>query len=247
MLKQRIRKTAFLGIICLLVLSIAGPALAADVPVQYSGPVVVVTATGTTTVAPDQARISLGVVTSNKDLALAQSENNQNTQKVIAAVQTMGIDKSHIQTSSFNIYPQYDYNTRSTGVLIGYQVRNEITIVVKDISKAGSILDGAVQAGANNVNYVSFEKANLDAAENEALLKAIARGHDKAQLIASAAQMSLGDLLNISEGYNATIYPNVANIAMDSAKGMGGAVNSVPISPGELKVNATVTMVYQLK
>lgn len=245
MLRQRFHKSALFGLVLLLVLTLVVPAMAAELPVQYNTPVVVVTATGTTTVAPDQARISLGVVTNYKDLAQAQTENNRNTQRVIEAVQAMGIDKSLIQTSSFNIYPQYDYNNNSSGTLMGYQVRNEITIVVKDISKVGTILDGAVQAGANNVNFVSFEKAKLDAAENEALLKAIARGGEKAQVIASAAQMSLGGLLSISEGYSNSIYPNVANIAFDSAKGMGGG--SVPISPGELRVTATVTMVYQLK
>lgn len=245
MLRQRFLKSALFGMVLLLGLTLAVPAMAAELPGQYNTPVVVVTATGTTTVAPDQARISLGVVTNHKDLAQAQNENNQKTQRVIDAVQSLGIDKSLIQTSSFNIYPQYDYNNNSNGTLMGYQVRNEITIVVKDIDKVGTILDGAVQAGANNVNFVSFEKAKLEAAENEALIKAIARGRDKAQVIAAAAQMTLGGLVNISEGYSASIYPNVANIAFDSAKGMGGG--SVPISPGELRVTATVTMVYQLK
>jgi len=225
--------------------TLSGAALAADIPVQYQAPVVVVAASGTTTVAPDQARISLGVVTNHKDLALAQSENNKNTQKVIDAIYSMGIDKNLIQTSNYNIYPQYDYNTRSTGILIGYQVRNEITIIVKDIDRVGTILDGAVQAGANNVNYVSFEKSDLDAAENEALVKAIARGHEKAQVIAGAANMSLGNLLSISEGYDTSIYRNIANISLESAKGLGG--DSVPINPGEIKVTATVTMVYQLQ
>lgn len=219
--------------------------MAADVQDKYPGPVVVVTASGTTTVAPDQARLSLAVVTTEKDLSRAQSENNRTTQKVMDAVRALGIDNSNIQTSGFNIYPQYDYNTKSSGILIGYQVRNEITVVIKDISKVGLILDAAVQAGANNVNHVSFEKANLDAAENEALLKAIARGREKAQVIAAAAQMSLGGLVSITEGWNASIYPNVANIAMDSIKDMGAG--QVPINPGELRVTASVTMVYELK
>lgn len=225
-------------------MALAVPVMAADAPGQYNGPVVVVTATGTATAVPDQARISLGVVTTYKDLAQAQDENNQKTERVIAAVQSMGIDKNRIQTSNFNIYPQYDYKNGSS-TLTGYQVRNEITVVVKDISKVGVILDGAVQAGANSVNFVSFEKSNLDGAENEALVKAISRGRDKAQIIAAAAQMSLGGLVSISEDHNTAFYPNVANIALDSAKGLGEG--SVPINPGELKVTASVTMVYQLK
>ena len=232
-----------LAIVCLLALS--GSAVAAELPVKYEAPVVVVAASGTSAVAPDQARVSLGVVTTHKDLARAQSENNQNTQKVIDAIISMGIDKNLIQTSNYSIYPQYDYSTRSTGILVGYQVRNEITIIIKDIDRVGTILDGAVQAGANTVNYVSFEKSNLGAAENEALLKAIARGHEKAQVIAGAARMSLGKLLSISEGYDTSIYRNLANISLDSPKGMGESL--VPISPGEIKVTATVTMVYQLQ
>lgn len=245
MLKRKIHRGDLLCLVVLLIMALAVPAMGADVPVQSDGPVVVVTATGTTTATPDQARISLGVVTNHKDLAQAQNENNQKSERLIAAIHSMGIDKNLIQTSGFNIYPQYDYNSGSSGILTGYQVRNEITIVVKDINQVGAVLDGAVKAGANNVNFVSFEKSNLDGAENEAMLKAITRGREKAQLIATAAQMNLGELVSISEGYNTSFYSNVANIALDSAKGMGGG--SVPLSPGELKVTATVTMVYQMK
>ena len=89
-----------------------------------------------------------------------------------------------------------------------------------------------------------FRKAQSGAAENEALLKAIARGHESAGH-AGAARMSLGKLLSISEGYDTSIYRNLANISLDSPKGMGESL--VPISPGEIKVTATVTMVYQLQ
>jgi uncharacterized protein YggE len=245
-LNRRIHRIALFSLLFLFVFTCSGPVLAADVPDKYSGPVVVVTASGTTTVAPDQARLYLAVVTTEKDLSRAQSENSRTTQKVMDAVRALGIDNSHIQTSGFNIYPQYDYSTKSSGILMGYQVRNEITVIIKDISRVGLVLDGAVAAGANNVNHIAFEKANLDAAENEALLKAIARGREKAQVIAAAAQMNLGGLVSITEGYNASIYPNIANIAMDSVKGLGGA-GQVPINPGELKITASVTMVYQLK
>lgn len=244
MFRWRIHKTGLFGLLFLFILVLGAPVLAADAPGNYAGPVVVVTASGTTSVAPDQARLHLAVVSNARELAQAQNENNSITQKVMDALRASGVDQNHIQTSGFNIYPEYDYNSKSG--LVGYQVRNEIMVVVKDISKVGVILDKAVAAGVNNVNYISFEKAELDAAENEALLKAIARGRDKAHVIAAAAQMDLGGLLSISEGYNPSTYSNVANITMDSLKGMGGGM-AVPITPGELKVNATVTMVYQLR
>lgn len=243
MFKMRSRKTALFCLLFLFIFSLSGTACAAVVPDQFTGPVVVVTATGTTTVEPDQARLSLAVVTNEKNLADAQEENSRITQKVMDVLRASGLEEGHIQTSGFNIHPQYDYTTKSSD-LLGYQVRNEISAIILDISKVGVILDKAVSAGVNNVNHIAFEKANLDTAENEALLKAITRGREKAQVIASAAQMGLGGLVSIAEGYSTPVYPAVAKISLDTVAGMGGG--PVPINPGELKVTASVTMVYQL-
>lgn len=234
--------------ICLItVLILAVPAFGLETQgTPVARPVIQVTATGSTTVAPDQARVSLGVTTTHDNLAQAQNTNSLITNIVIDALQDFGIKSQDIQTSGYNIYPQYDYSEKGDiRVLKGYQVRNEITIIVKDISKVGSLLDVAVKAGANNVDGITFEKADLSAAENEALAKALVRGQEKARVLADAAQMNLGRLININEGYNNSIYMNSPNIYMDQAKGLGSA--AVPINPGELRVTSTVTLVYELE
>ncbi len=239
MLRPHTHRIVLFLVLFLFIFGSSGTVLAADIPGESAAPVVIVTTTGTTSVDPDQARLALAVVTDSKNLSQAQNENNLITSKVMDTLRSLGINDKDIQTSRFTVHPQYDYSDKASN-LIGYQVRNEITIVITDISKVGTVLDKAITAGANNINQISFEKSNLDAAENEALLQAIARGHEKAQLMAAAAQMTLGPLVSISEGYHVPLSVNVASLD----RGAGGG--PVPISPGELKVSATVTMVYQL-
>lgn len=208
-------------------------------------PVLVVSATGTTTTAPDQARISLAVANFDKQLDKAQTENNATTQSVISALRQGGIKDNCIQTINYNVYPQYNYSDKPSTEpqIIGYRVTNEISVVVKDIDRLGHVLDIAVKAGANNINYVTFEKSDLTACENEALTKAIARAREKAQAIVGAAGLQLGKIISINEGGTQYISPR-NSMYLQKDESMGSS--NVPVVPGNLTINGSVTVTYEL-
>lgn len=220
--------------------------LQAGTPVDNSTPTLLVAATSTVTANPDQARISMAVVSCDSNLGKAQKSNNSKTEKLISAIKNTGISEENIETVNYGIYPQYNYREDdSTPEIIGYRVRNEIQLIVKKIDKLGYILDTAVKAGANNINYIRFEKANTDAEENRALAQAVQRAHSKAVAIANAAGMSLGNIISVNEGGINTYMPrNPLSFAENDAKAAG---SSVPINPGDLEISASISIMYELK
>ncbi len=94
--------------------------------------------------------------------------------------------------------------------IVGYRATNTMTVKVKDLSKIGSTIDAANNAGANRVNGVSFELSDELAADmyKQALTKAVSDGSDKAKTISSAAGVSNLTLKSISE--SGTYYPQPA-------------------------------------
>ncbi len=222
----------------------------ADITPPHDTPILIVGATGTVTAAPDQARISLAVTNIDQNLTKAQNMNNKATQDVISALLKTGVNKNDIQTLNYNVYPQYDYNTKvkkdAPPEIIGYRIRNEISVVVKNIDSLGNVLDTAVKAGANNVNYINFEKADISLQENEALAKAVTRARSKAEAIAAAAGMSLGNVVKITEGGMNTILPGRDMYFNEKAISMK-ADSQVPINPGDLKVTTSIYITYELK
>ncbi len=230
----------------LMVLSLyasADPAQAAEDNTAPHVPVVVVSATGTVNVVPDQALISMAILKTDPNLNQALESNNYTTEKVIAALQNAGISRDDIKTSNFSVYPEYDYSETGQNKIISYQVRNEISVLVRDLNKVGSILNTAISSGANTLNYVNFQKADTSAAENQALIQAVKRAREKAVILSNAAGMNLGRLVSVTEGYGQpVVYANM--VYAEDVKGLGGA--AVPINPGELQISASVTIIYEM-
>lgn len=104
-------------------------------------------------VQPDQVVISFGLETQALAADQASSMNAETMNKVIDAVKALGITEKEISTSRFNIFPNYDTTGR---IITGYTASNVVSIKTTMLSKAGSIIDTAVKAGANRVDSVYF-------------------------------------------------------------------------------------------
>ncbi|HEX2945279.1 MAG TPA: SIMPL domain-containing protein [Clostridia bacterium] len=135
--------------------------------------------TGRIKVKPDIAIVNLGVVTENLQLGTAQAENTARMTAVIGTLNGMGVSPADIQTSSYNITPQYDY-IEGKQVFRGYRVEHMLKVTMRDMARIGSTIDAAVQSGANQIGSIAFAvedpspyyRQALDAAVDDALAKA---------------------------------------------------------------------------
>lgn len=197
---------------------------------------------GETRIAPDMSTISLGVVNEAPTAAAALQANAVQMNKVIAALKKAGLTDRDIQTSGLNLSAQYDYVQNERPKLRGYQASNQVTVTVRDLSRLGAAVDATVNAGANQVNGVSFGLADPTAAENAAREKAVKALTAKANLYAAATGYKLARLVNLSEGGGYSAPPPVP---MYAAARMEKA-DATSISGGELSVRIDITGVYEL-
>ncbi|MFH1256873.1 MAG: SIMPL domain-containing protein [Candidatus Diapherotrites archaeon] len=206
-----------------------------------------VSGTITKTAAPDEALIYLSIETLDKSASKSQSDNAVLAGKVMTALKNAGIAEDDIETTSYNLSEDFEYNsTLRKSESVGYRTTNSIQVTVKDLSKTGSVIDAAVQAGANRVSGVTFalSKAVEAQLKTQALQEAAANAKVKAQSIASGLGIGVGQVFSASESSNYVV-PMYRNYALD-AVAEGAASAPTPITPGDIEYSATVSVQFEI-
>ena len=203
---------------------------------------------GRANVAPDMAILSLSVVKDAKTAREALDANNKAMADVLNALKGAGIAERDLQTSGFAVNPQYQYPDNSDGgnrqpVLTGYQVANTLTVRVRDLAKLGEIIDQSVTLGINQGGGIEFTNDAPEATVTEARKKAVSDAIAKAKVLAEAAGVSLGRVVDISETPSR---PEPVPMMRSMAKEFAAA-DAVPIATGENSYNVTVTVTFAIK
>lgn len=244
---MRIRRLSF-GLILLLLVSLisascsAAGEIASDAnSILQIKNTITVQGTASITVTPTIAYVNIGVATFNKDAAIAQSDNAGKMDKVYKALDDLGISKDKIKTISYYINPRYDYSN-NVSTLAGYDVTNGIQVTVEDLTKVSKVLDMTVAQGVNQASSISFgitDKEN-DETYQKALAEAVNSAKAKAGALAAASGLTISKPVQIIEGSQTNVIP----IYSGSSESVKAGDTATPISGGELKVEANVTLVY---
>lgn len=224
----------------------AAPQTIVTVPSDTSGQqTVTVNSIGSVTVVPDIAEIILSVQSEAADAAACQQDNITKVDQVTARLKELGVDEASIQTTGYYMNPRYDWSN-NTQTLIGYETITTLTVSDLPINQTGDILSQAVDAGANQIQSISYLSSQYDAAYQEALSIAAADAQAKAQAMAEAAGLELGILSDMQEtsGYSEARYSDNAAREMLSSKEAAADISPVTIMPGELEVKASVMVEF---
>jgi uncharacterized protein YggE len=200
---------------------------------------------------PDHASIDLGVDTQAASVGEALKQNNAKMNAVLDALRADGVARSDIQTTQFSIVPQHPlvknatYQQYDYSVVSGYEVTNKITVTVSDLTKVGSIVDAAANAGANSSNSVVFEIKNRDELLDKVRAQAMRNAKHKADMLANAVGAQVGALITVGN-------TNVRSMESEMAPPAPPPPPPPPpggtaILPGQLSVSADVTAVFALK
>jgi len=158
---------------------------------------------------------------------------------VMAALKKQGIADKDMQTSGFSVWTDQAYAPDGTRGEISYRVSNQVNVTIRDLDKVGSVLDAAMEAGANSIYGVTFSLDDNTPAQSDARKKAVANARDKAQELAKLTDLKLGNVVSVSEVIGDNSYYAGVNAASMSMGGGGG-----PIAPGELEVSVHLQIVY---
>ena len=202
---------------------------------------ITVTGSASVTLKADYARISVGVSSKAATVEQAANENNAAIYAVIEALKEAGVAEEDIATSNYSVYAEYDYASFGGQKLTGYNVTNQLTVIIRDMDHIGATLDKATAAGANNIYNIEFLSTKADEAQDEATGYAVQDAMRRAKLLASAAGLNLGGIKSISD--------TVASygIVTRSYASKLDAVAGNSILPDDTSVSASVTIVFELK
>jgi uncharacterized protein len=192
-------------------------------------------------VTPDMAKVYIGITTLNKDAKVSQSDNQKTTNKVIEALEKMGIKVDMIETSSYTLQQKYEYNNNlQKSEFVGYETVEILQITTEDVTGVGDIIDTSISSGANGVNSVSFElkKATKDSVTKDLLGQASVVAKAKADALASSLKIEVGEVKSVSESINIPIY---SKAGFDTA----GAI-ATQILPQTVEVTASVMVSYEI-
>lgn len=207
-----------------------------------------VEATAKVVAKPDIAVTTMGMVNEGKTVQEAQVANNAVMNKMTTKLKEMSIDEKDIQTSNYSIYPLYDYTDEAGRVLRGYEVRQDVTVKIRDLSKANGVLSLAGELGANSISGLQFTIDDPEVYKNEARQEALKKLAEKAQNLSQSLGIRLGKVVSYNEyAGNNTPY---ANVMKESAMyDLGGAVDQSvsSVESGSTEVNMTVSVTFQIK
>jgi uncharacterized protein YggE len=204
--------------------------------------VITVTGSGQVYVVPDMGYIDIGVRSRGATVIEAMEINSEQANEILTALVEQGVEEDDIQTSNFNVYQQTDYDYQGNPTSTYYSVENTVNITVRQLENLGNVLDAAARSGANNIYGVNFDVQDKSEAQSTARKLAIQSAQAQAQELAQAAGVELGDLISIiSSSISTTPFYGYG------IGGGGGMAESVPISSGQMPINAQVEMTFAIQ
>ena len=224
-----------------------GPAINFNTSTQVKGDPFVVSGEGKVAVTPDIASVTFGISETGVSLKTVQNSVNTKSKSLTDAIKELGISEKDIKTTSYNVYPQYDWSNSSQKI-IGYQVSTNYRVTIKDFDKVNEAIVVATNAGANIAGGVSFELDDSTKTEkmNEARALAVTNAKSKADGLAKAAGITLGKIINVSENQA----NNMRTYALPVAGGMeldSKSIAQPDIQPGTTDLNITVSLSFEVR
>jgi uncharacterized protein YggE len=210
----------------------------------FATPRVLARGEGSVDVAPDAATITVGVHVAKPNLAAARDEAASRAAAVIAAVKKAGIPAGDISTSGYRVYPITDTGADRNPILTrGYDVRNAVTVNVRDLERLPAVLDEAIAAGANQIDGPTFFIQHPEDAEDEARRLAMASARRRAEVLAATEGAALGRVRSIVDG---TPHRGPTPRAAYRAMSVSDSGPATPIEAGTEQITATVEVVWEL-
>jgi uncharacterized protein YggE len=212
---------------------------------------IVIRTEGEVRLQPDIATIGAGVLSEGKTAAEALAKNTPALAKLVEAVKAAGVAPADLVTSRVSLTPRMTQppapgpnNPPRAPKIDGYEARTGLTITVRDLAKAGPLIDALVAAGSNEMSGISFGLADESKARDEARRKAAAAARSRAALYAEALGVKVGDLVSIVEAEAESIGRPQGDMRTFR---MAASAAPISVEPGEITVTNSLRTVWRIE
>lgn len=212
---------------------------------------ITVSGTGEAYAKPDLALITFSVRNESKTVSSAMAENTANMNAIISVIKSKGIKDKDLKTTSFNVYPRYEWqkeqaetwpHSEGKRVLVGYEISQSLQVKIRDLNKMGEIIQGATDAGANQVGSLQFTIDDQDSLKKEARKEAIEEAKEKAEELADQLGIKLVRITSFSEG---GVVPRYYDYALKESA-ISSESPMPQIETGENKIEVSVSITFEI-
>ncbi|HEX3248030.1 MAG TPA: SIMPL domain-containing protein [Pyrinomonadaceae bacterium] len=195
---------------------------------------------------PDTAILTISVVTQNQSAIQAQQENATKTDAVVRALKAVAGAGAEVKTSGYSVQPQRVYKENQPPTITGYEVRNSVTVTTSDLTKVGSIIDAAAQAGSNDIAGIAFTLRQDKQARDRALSEATQEAVGKARMIATTLGGRVVRIVEVQEdGFQ--IRPPMPLFQSEGVPTALAARVATPIEVGSLEITSRVQVIAEVE
>ena len=204
---------------------------------------ITVSATSKVSVAPDICSFSVTVTARGTSAAEAQRNAADPVKAVIKQLKKLGVAEKDIQTTYTDVSPIWD----DEGMTDEYEARTVLQVSNVPVEQAGELMQAATDAGATEVSSLQYSASSYQEAYQQALEQAVEQARPKAEAIAKASGVSLGKVISVSEGYQDLSYAVYDQVPLATEEADDAGAKGIEIAPGEVDVEAQVTVTYAIK
>lgn len=208
-----------------------------------------VSETGTIYAVPDVALVTFTTITEATTIDSALTSTNDKVNAIIDFLKRQQIQEADMKTVDFNIYPQYEWQTKGVDltvyplgkrVIVGYEAVESVEVTMRDNDQIGRNIQGSLEAGASQVSGLTFIISNEEELKKQAREQAITNAEAKGEEIAKNLNVRLGDPVSFTESYLSPVY-NSTGVATS------GTGSNMQIVVGENKIQVTVNISYEIQ
>ena len=187
---------------------------------------------------PNTAVLSFATETHAKNAQEAVEINAEQTQKLLKTLRKILAKEDRVKTSGYSVFPVYDQDNRNR--VSGYRVTNSLVVETKNLEGLGALIDQAAQAGAVRMGGLTFSHDGEEELRTEAAVEAVGQAVRTAEKLAKAADLTIKRILKVSYSPRGVMAP------LSEARALQASGGRTPIEIGEIPIEASVTVVFEI-
>jgi uncharacterized protein YggE len=188
---------------------------------------------------PDTATLEVGVSASDPDVRRAVDSVDEGIAGLLQELIGLGVEQRDIRTTSYNVWREERFTPQGERGEVVFRAQHMLSVEIAGAKRAGEVLAASVEAGANVVGGITFGFADPATLAAEARNAAVSDARERAEQLAAAAGVTLGNVVAIEElaGTPGPVFATFERSTM--------AADS--LAPGELSVEIAVSMTFRLR
>ena len=214
-----------------------------------------ITGKGKVSVKPDIIRLNMTMEESYKEYELTLRQSSETIKILKELFVSLGFKNDDLKTRSFDINTKYEsYKAKDQSWkkrLIGYTYTHRMLIEFDaDNKKLGEILYALAHSVITLEISIEYTVSDPEKHKDKLLKNAIEDSKHKAEVLANAADVELGDIVSIDYSWGEINFVSepIQNFAFASAeKTMGSPGYDIDIEADDIDVTDTVTVIWNIK